>query len=513
METKEEKTNSNERITLVSKEGVPYYLKRSAVEKSPVLKMILQRGIEEKTKTINLQEIDTGTVRAVQLLTEAGTGQQKIILQQMVANKTKEEVDSLDKAMHFLDLKELRTSSCSHALKAQLLQKVFPKMPVECCTVKGGPHTLPGIVIDGSNVITCDGYTLKILDKYTGKELRKWEVDREKSHGGFSCITVDSKSIICGFQDGTLKIWDKHTLKEQRTFEARTAKNERWPKVACLAIDNDYIVSGWWDGTIKIWDKDTGIELQSLNGHWYSVDCIVVDKDYIISGSYNTLKIWDKHTGKELHTLTHNQHSFHAHGVVIDGDRVIAGAGNTLKIWDKYTGQELDTLDVELGQIYSVAVDSKYIIAGFSYGLQIWDKHTLKKLHNLERDKVIYCVALDGVHIISGTMDNIIKIWDLTNVNEFEQFLSALSLQYAHLLSQFAKIIVSNNNNATMFNQFLSALGKVTALIDYDNANNILSVEELNLYEHFLNTIKENWGAEVQEAIRQTLDQYRQGVK
>ncbi len=484
METKEEKTNSNERITLESKEGVPYYLKRSAVEKSPVLKMILKRGIEEKTKTINLQEIDTGTVKALQLLLEIGSKQGNLILQQMVENKTIEELHNLSKAADFLDLKEFKTKACSPVLEHQLRQKSFPEIDYRKLS-----YTVvnPCVVIDGDRVVICgqdknNVHVLIILNKYSGKEILRLEVDKTLR---FSCIAVDSKHIIGGFQNGMLKMWNKNTLEELQTIETN---NGYIREVSCVAMDNNHIISGSFHGILNIWDKDTGKELRTLKEHWARINCIAVDKDIIVSGSFDfTINVWDKKTDKILYTLKRNNY-LGINNVIIDGDHLISSDCASIKIYDKHTGKELHTLKIKpFSTIQSLAVDDKYIIAGCNYGLYIFDKHTYKE--RIIFNRANQCVVSDGVHIISGTSDGTVKRLNLTNVYTFEQFLCALPLVYAKLLSQFSTTLMSNNNNA-----------KTT-----------LTADEKEIYIQFLDTIKEHWGTTVQEAIRQTLDQYRQG--
>jgi WD40 repeat protein len=183
--------------------------------------------------------------------------------------------------------------------------------------------------------------------------------------------------------------------------------------------------------------------VQTLQGHANTIGCLVVDGDSIISGSWdNTIKIWDKNTGNCIQTL--QGHTAPIQCLVVDGDSIISGSQDkTIKIWDKNTGNCLQTLQ----------------------------GHT----------DVIWCLVVDGDSIISGSFDNTIKIWDMAVQMQWSDFVAGkLPMSYATLLQQFNDAIVSGRRIS-------------------------LTERQQEILQHFLETIKDNWGDKAMTVIKDEL--------
>ncbi len=72
------------------------------------------------------------------------------------------------------------------------------------------------------------------------------------------------------------------------------------------------IVSGSADKSIKIWNAETGLLLNTINGHNYSVLSVAFSPDNtkIVSGSrVCSIKIWNAETGLLLNTLNGHNYS------------------------------------------------------------------------------------------------------------------------------------------------------------------------------------------------------------
>ncbi len=383
-------TNLVEKITLLSKEGIPVYLSKTAVEKSETLKSFLNNGIEQKTKIIDLskQNVDVSTLKLIQLLLEVGDQQRKNILLKLVANKNKKERKNktktqkkedynFDKIVNFLMLHEFLLIPCHYLVKNKLLQKIVKNKRIEfnCAT-------LPSISdvdvdsqfsrLDGNfQIRQIDNNILAILDTNTYKTLHLLEGCDDK----FLSVAIGEECIVAGSKERTVKVWDKKSGRLRHTLHGHSS----W--VLSVAISGDCIISGSKDGTIKIWDNRSGKEMQTLNGHQSPVRSIVIDGNSLISMSYD--KVTDQ---------SHSQ---------------------TVKIWN---------------------------LANYYEFLKKYD--------------------------------------------EFENFLNELPLFYCSLFLKFLKVLSGNS-------------AKIN-----------LSDNELEIYKHFQETIGENWGADMQEIIKQTLDKY-----
>ncbi len=463
--------NPAEKITLVSSEGTPFYLARSIVEKSPVLKMILRNGIEKKTNTIALKKIDFKTVNALQLLLVSTTQlQPENNFLDSLADKKAQGISNLIDAVYFLQLEDQLIAPCPFLIKNVLLQNVFPAIKSKDVKLYGSSNSAKCIAADRNYFTWVAGDNMiKLLNKQTNEEV--WLSGHTDQ---VSSVLIDGKCIISGSHDKTVKVWDTQTGKKLGSLQG----HNDW--VECIAVDNDSIVSGSHDGMLIIWDKGTYEQMYKLQAHASSVTCVATDGNYIISGSQDaTLIIWNKYTGKKLHIL--KGHKDWVSCVVIDGDRIISGSrDNIIKIWNKYTGNELGTLHKHTKPVTCLAVDEDCIFSGSDDGtIKIWNKYTGNALYTLPGEPAC-CLVVDGDQIITGFLHDKLVVWDLFEYHEFRDFLNRLLLPYADLFARLEKAYVTKS--------------KIK-----------LSTADLGIYHHFLNVIKENWGEGVKEEIKQIL--------
>ena len=86
-------------------------------------------------------------------------------------------------------------------------------------------------------------------------------------------------------------------------------------------------ISASWDKTIKIWDSDTGICLNTLEGHSKEVRSIALTLDgrIIVSGfSDRSIKIWDAERGLCLKTLLGHSSCVNCVAISDDGSKIIS---------------------------------------------------------------------------------------------------------------------------------------------------------------------------------------------
>ncbi|MFN6568517.1 NB-ARC domain-containing protein [Dendronalium sp. ChiSLP03b] len=147
--------------------------------------------------------------------------------------------------------------------------------------------------------------------------------------------------------------------------------------------------------------------LRTLIGHNHVITAVAVTPDgkHLISGSFDgVLKIWNLSTGEEVCTLT-------AHNGSVDLD-------------EEYN-VDLDDLDEEYNYIVNavtVTPDGKHLISGSQDNtLKIWNLETWEKvctLYGHSSSVNAVAVTLDSKHLISGSSDNTLKIWNLETAEE-----------------------------------------------------------------------------------------------
>ncbi|KAJ3254084.1 general transcription repressor [Boothiomyces macroporosus] len=169
-------------------------------------------------------------------------------------------------------------------------------------------------------------------------------------------------------------------------------QEDMYIRSVCFSPDGVYLATGGEDRIIRIWDIAKGTVKMKLSGH--EQDIYSLD--------------WSK-----------------------ENKIIVSGSGDhTVKVWDAENGKLLKTLSndddtsaekngKEAG-VTSVAIrqnDCKCIITGsLDDYVRVWDLRTGNLLERFEsHEKSVYSVAFspDGLSFISGSLDQTLKIWDL----------------------------------------------------------------------------------------------------
>jgi hypothetical protein len=248
---------------------------------------------------------------------------------------------------------------------------------------------------DGRRIISgsCDS-TIRIWDAESGRELQTltgytgtvWAV--AYSPNGCRIASGSNYRHEDDFQPYTFLIWDAETGRLLQDLTGQGQPHE--VHSVAYSPDGRRIASGSFDDTIiKIWDAESGRLLQTLTGHTDEVQCVEYSPDgrRIASGSFDgIIRIWDAETGRQLRTLMGHTDIVHSVAYSPDGRRIASGSGfhsydeeklpdDTVRIWDAETGLLLQILKGHTDNVYSVAYRP------------------------------------DGRRIVSGSVDNTIKIW------------------------------------------------------------------------------------------------------
>ena len=98
--------------------------------------------------------------------------------------------------------------------------------------------------------------------------------------------------LITGSYDRTARVWNLETGTQIHCLEGHTSA------VRSLQFDEVKLVTGSMDRTIRIWNWRLGTCLRVLEGHTEGVVCVNFDADALASGSVDTtIKIWDFRNG------------------------------------------------------------------------------------------------------------------------------------------------------------------------------------------------------------------------
>ncbi|KAI9019497.1 quinon protein alcohol dehydrogenase-like superfamily [Phycomyces nitens] len=257
---------------------------------------------------------------------------------------------------------------------------------------------------------------------------------------GVMCVQFcDAAGILMtGSYDKTIRVWNMETgeLIRVLTGHARC--------VRALQFDEAKLVTGAMDNTLKIWNWHTGQCIRTLQGHTGGVLSLHFDSRILASGSTDhTIRVWNFEAG-ECCTLT--GHTEWVNSVRIYGDHTLVSGGDdaTIRVWDLTTRTCTSVLKGHVGQV-QIAIPSP---KGFTHrftpeateAAAMATSRAASRTAARARPLTASGVALPGCAtdnspgiqeqvespstncsslsdrpiIMSGSLDNTIKIWDMT---------------------------------------------------------------------------------------------------
>ncbi|XP_003906248.1 kinesin-like protein KIF21A isoform X9 [Papio anubis] len=229
--------------------------------------------------------------------------------------------------------------------------------------------------------------------------------------------------------------------------------------VLCVDSTDDLLFTGSKDRTCKVWNLVTGQEIMSLGGHPNNVVsvkyCNYTSLVFTVSTSY--IKVWDiRDSAKCIRTLTSSgqvtlgdacsastsrtvaipsgENQINQIALNPTGTFLYAASGNAVRMWDLKRFQSTGKLTGHLGPVMCLTVDQisngqDLIITGSKdHYIKMFDVTegalgTVSPTHNFEPPHYdgIEALTIQGDNLFSGSRDNGIKKWDLTQKDLLQQ--------------------------------------------------------------------------------------------
>ncbi|KAJ7349455.1 WD40-repeat-containing domain protein [Mycena albidolilacea] len=102
----------------------------------------------------------------------------------------------------------------------------------------------------------------------------------------------DFPVLITGSYDRTARVWNLETGVELHCLKGHTRA------VRALQFDDAKLITGSMDHTLKVWDWRRGKCIRTLTGHTEGIVCLNFDLNVLVSGSVDsTIKVWNLRTG------------------------------------------------------------------------------------------------------------------------------------------------------------------------------------------------------------------------
>lgn len=285
-------------------------------------------------------------------------------------------------------------------------------------------------------------------DLHSGAEQPRYRSCASTSHGLISVgqsFLASSQVRDSSSSSGSILywFWDKQRV-EVRSFPAE--------QIQSLVSDSEgtYIIGGGLSGDIYLWEVASGRLLKKWHGHFKAVTCLVFpdDESLLISGSEDgAVKVWslfkifdDIRRAEEKHLFEHNfsEHTLRVTDIVCghggcNAVIVSASEDQTCKIWSLSKGKLLReikfpsviaALALDPGEevFYAGSRNGNIYIAALtaeSTSKSSFGMHIIGSLSDHRNNNGVTCLAFgtDGIQLISGSEDGMIRVWDTKTRN------------------------------------------------------------------------------------------------
>lgn len=158
------------------------------------------------------------------------------------------------------------------------------------------------------------------------------------------------------------------------------------------------VVSGSRDATLRVWDIELGTCLHVLVGHLAAVRCVQYDGKLIVSGAYDYMvKIWHPERQECLHTLQ----------------------GHTNRVYSlqvQSTNQAKNPVQPNQFEFLFLQFDGLHVVSGsLDTSIRVWDVETGNCKHTLMGHQSLTSgMELRQNILVSGNADSTVKVWDIT---------------------------------------------------------------------------------------------------
>ncbi|KZP24832.1 WD40 repeat-like protein [Athelia psychrophila] len=274
-------------------------------------------------------------------------------------------------------------------------------------TLKG--HTDGVMCLQFSETLSHPSFPILITGSYD-RTARVWnletgaEVACLKGHTrAIRALQFDEAKLITGSMDCTIRVWDWRRGKCIRTLEGHTEG------VVCLNYDSNVLASGSVDATIKVWNFRTGAAF-TLRGH----------SDWV-----NSVQLWDSDMSIVPHApVDGGGLDTHPPGPQIDPGKMLFSASDdgSIRLWDLTLRACVRQFTGHIGQVQSMRLllvdegcDDEAKKGESASGsstppdLAAWDGYP----GGAEMSEGASSTKRRTPVLISGSLDNTIKIWDI----------------------------------------------------------------------------------------------------
>ena len=293
---------------------------------------------------------------------------------------------------------------------------------------------------DGQRLATGSGDGLVcVWDARTGQLIKKLGRPTNPVSG---LVFTDGRHLSSASFDSYVTTWDVESAKILLRWRAHSGRGIH---ALALSPDQRRLITGGFDHTVKLWDANSGLEVLTFSDFNKEVQCVSFSHDGRALAACSvdgTIRLWDttSRTADEKDCLltlprlvsiaTMNVRK-DGLWVAFGGERLPEEQGGTAPVFirDAGSGRLLKTLQRKSLFLFSAefSPDGRFLAATGDdrdyrggYTLQLWDLdtgHLSFRTEPFPGEGCVFCQAYspDGRHLLGGTQDGRILVWDAVN--------------------------------------------------------------------------------------------------
>jgi len=243
--------------------------------------------------------------------------------------------------------------------------------------------------------------------------------------------------------DFTVRVWDLDSGRELRGLQGHT----NWVTSVHFSPDGQRVLSGSYDHSVRLWEVETGKELRRFLGHTDRIRSVALSPNgrRALSGGYDKMvRLWHVETGEEMLRFRNHQHWVISVAFSPDGRQAASGSyDKTVRLWScergswfgavtrlaqPAGGRELHCFQGHEHSVTGVAFlpDSRHLLSGsMDKTLRLWDIRTVREVRRLQGHTMgitSLAVSPDGRRVLSTSLDETIRLWDIETGKEIHCF-------------------------------------------------------------------------------------------
>ena len=202
--------------------------------------------------------------------------------------------------------------------------------------------------------------------------------------------------------------------------------HEHVVKAVGYTPNGKYLVSSSADGTIKIWDLKKKRVRGALHGHELAVNALAISPNGALlasTSSDGSVRIWDLVSEKEITSFDKYQGSLRSVAISPNNRLLVLANDARIELWDILSRQKQAVFEghIRLVEALEFSHDGNFLVSGgVDETIKIWDINKKSLVGTISCPN--HCVntlsnSVDGI-LATGSKDYTIRLWDIASRTE-----------------------------------------------------------------------------------------------